>query len=100
GTAMRSPYTGKTFIRTKKKSIPQSAFSKQAALEPETTSVDGLLYRVLRPAFQQLLIFALTYIRWNRILRFIGKNNLMKKKSPSQAGGFPPRGLLAFALCS
>jgi len=87
-------------MRTKKKSIPQSAFSKQAALEPETTSVDGLLYRVLRPAFQQLLIFALTYIRWNRILRFIGKNNLMKKKSPSQAGVFRPRALLAFALCS
>src|SRR5947208_9480659 len=87
-------------MRTKKKAIPQSAFSKQAAWEPETTSVDGLLYRVLRPAFQQLLIFALTYIRWNRILRFIGKNNLMKKKSPSQAGVFRPRALLAFALCS
>src|SRR6266404_3662312 len=87
-------------MKTKKKSIPQSAFSKQAALESETTSVDGLLYRVLRPAFQQLLIFALTYIRWNRILRFVGKGNLMKKNSPSQAGLFNPRALLAFALCS
>jgi hypothetical protein len=28
-------------MKTKKKSIPQSAFSKQAALEPDTTSVDG-----------------------------------------------------------
>ena len=87
-------------MKTKKKSIPQSAFSKQAALEPETTSVDGSLYRVLQPAFQKLLVFALTYIRWNRILRFVGKGNLMKKNSPSQAGLFNPRALLAFALCS
>jgi hypothetical protein len=56
-------------MKTKKKSIQQSAFSKQAALEPETTSVDGSLYRVLRPAFQKLLIFIGIYIQRRQILR-------------------------------
>jgi len=54
-------------MKTKKKSIPQSAFSKQAALEPETTSVNGSLYRVLQAAFQKLLIFI--YIQRRPILR-------------------------------
>jgi hypothetical protein len=61
--------TGQTFMKTKKKSIPQSAFSKQAALEPETTSVAGSLYRVLQPAFQKLLIFIGFYIQRRPILR-------------------------------